>query len=225
VLRGPAPQEAQTWTHYGDASRQLSDAIGFYCSYCEVPLKSASHVEHKLPKLSHPQHELEWDNFLIGCPNCNAIKGSFTYAVGSHVWPDRDNTSIAFVYLPFGMVEVAEGLVDPVDLMAEATNQMVGLDRLPDTGASDHDLRWLHRKNAWDVALRQQARLAALDTNDARETIVDLAVATGFWSVWMTVFTDDQDMRSRLIDAFPGTAVGCFDDRTTCPVPRDGGVC
>jgi len=56
-----------------------------------------------------------------------------------------------------------------------------------------------------------------------RATIVALARATGFWSVWMTVFTEDQDMRRRLIDAFPGTSIACFDEQLR-PLPRPAGA-
>lgn len=37
------------------------------------------------------------------------------------------------------------------------------------------------------------------------ELIVDLALATGYWSVWMTVFAGHRDVRLRLRKAFPGT--------------------
>jgi hypothetical protein len=55
-----------------------------------------------------------------------------------------------------------------------------------------------------------------------------LAVSTGFFSIWMTVFAGDIDMRTRLIDAFSGTRdSGCFDDKTTapvCPAPNLDGL-
>lgn len=45
-----------------------------------------------------------------------------------------------------------------------------------------------------------------------KETVINLATASGFFSIWMTVFVDDSDMRLRLIKAFAGTeASGCFD--------------
>ena len=44
------------------------------------------------------------------------------------------------------------------------------------------------------------------------EALVRLALATGFFSVWMEVFRDNPAIRNRLIDAFPGTRdSGCFD--------------
>lgn len=66
---------------------------------------------------------------------------------------------------------------------------------------------------------------------EIRKGVVRTALASGFFSIWMTVFHDDGDMLNRLIDAFPGTrASGCFDaqGKTISPAPNpdqfpDGG--
>ncbi|WP_239500232.1 hypothetical protein [Bacillus pseudomycoides] len=55
-----------------------------------------------------------------------------------------------------------------------------------------------------------------------REQIVDTAVAAGFFSVWMSVFQHDEDMLQRLLQAFPGTSVSCFDENGV-PINRNGG--
>ncbi len=44
-----------------------------------------------------------------------------------------------------------------------------------------------------------------------RRSIVDHATARGYWSVWMTVFIDEPDMRKRFIESFNGTCKVCFD--------------
>ena len=62
--------------------------------------------------------------------------------------------------------------------------------------------------------------LAGQPTNDIlRREIAKFAKAEGFFSIWMTVFADDTDMRHLLIKAFPGTRdSGCFDPITAAPV-------
>jgi hypothetical protein len=51
------------------------------------------------------------------------------------------------------------------------------------------------------------------------EALVRLALATGFFSVWMEVFQADPGIRNRLIDAFAGTRdSGCFNPQTSAPV-------
>jgi hypothetical protein len=56
-----------------------------------------------------------------------------------------------------------------------------------------------------------------------RRQIVRTALGHGFWSVWMTVFRDDGDMRKQFVENFPGTAEDCFD--ASCAfIHRPGGT-
>jgi hypothetical protein len=64
---------------------------------------------------------------------------------------------------------------------------------------------------------------AAPDPGLVREAIVELALARGFFSVWMEAFDDDTAVRRGLIEAFAGTARTCFDPVTTRPIARPGG--
>lgn len=224
VVRGPAPANATEWTHYGDASRPLAWRIGWYCSYCETPIPIGIAVEHILPKRDHPQLELEWSNFLLACGICNPTKGDATYDLAGHLWPDRDNTARAFVYLDSGLIEVASDLPADVDVLADATLQMVGLDRSPETDGVSADLRWGGRLNTWNIASRQATSLANNDTPALRDCIIELAKQSGYWSVWMTVFADDREIRKRLIAEFRGTANNCFNaDAETITTQRPGG--
>ena len=97
ISRGLAPKR---YTQHGDAYPDLCDHIGRYCSYCEAPLKNGE-VEHVLPQHHFPALALSWNNFLLGCKNCNATKGAWPGATAGRaaaVWPDTDNTARAFVY-------------------------------------------------------------------------------------------------------------------------------
>ncbi|MDD2740503.1 MAG: hypothetical protein PHR94_16365, partial [Methylomonas lenta] len=78
------------------------------------------------------------------------------------------------------------------------------------------------RNEAWTKAETAKSNLDQQPTDLMRQQIVDTATSTGFWSVWMTVFQDDTEMRSCLIEAFQGTCSNCFDDNTQ-PIPRLGG--
>ena len=40
-----------------------------------------------------------------------------------------------------------------------------------------------------------------------RQLAIKVALGAGFFSVWMTVFRDDEDMCRRLEQAFPGTRI------------------
>ncbi len=65
---------------YRDASTELINRLGPYCAYCEANLKAMIHVEHMLPKASHPNtfpsFSKYWENFLPACPTCNSYKSS-----------------------------------------------------------------------------------------------------------------------------------------------------
>lgn len=71
VERGSAPQ---IYVKYGDAIEDLKSRLGSYCSYCERQVAASLAVEHVIPKNLHPELETEWNNFLLGCTNCNSVK-------------------------------------------------------------------------------------------------------------------------------------------------------
>jgi hypothetical protein len=73
---------------------------------------------------------------------------------------------------------------------------------------------------AWAVADVSLTDILANPTNIAlRSSVIRIAIATGFFSIWMTVFAADAGMRNRLIDAFEGTRGSrCFHEITTEPV-------
>lgn len=199
----------KTFAKYQDARKDLIATFGEYCSYCEMHLDASLAVEHVQPKDLHAGLALSWSNFLLGCTNCNSTKGTKSPGPTNCLWPDRDNTFIAFRYSEGGIVEVNPLLNLQQHALAQALINLVGLDRKVDN-ASASDRRWLNRRDAWDKAKRALERLGRTDNDDMREQIVETATANGYWSVWLTVFSNDADMRKRFIEAMPGTARNCF---------------
>lgn len=227
VRRGPSPQSAD-FVPYTNALAPLVGRIGMYCSYCERLIPTQLAIEHIQAK-SIPRYaalEGRWQNFLLGCINCNSTKGDKEVILSEHLLPDRDNTALAYQYLPDGTVQVAPGLTAVRTRKAQATLALVGLDKasaLAANTANDIQValdRCAQRQQAWLEASVAHDELQAQPTNDLlRRMIVRLAQARGFFSVWMTVFASDTDMRLRLVKAFPGTAEsGCFDPITATPV-------
>ena len=72
----------------------------------------------------------------------------------------------------------------------------------------------------WGQALESLQNITLQPENVAlKKMSLEFAKATGHFSIWMTVFAGDADMRNCLIDAFPGTREsGCFDPVTAEPV-------
>lgn len=228
VERGPIPLDKAevplALAHYRDARDSLIRRIGDYCSYCEVALNSSIDVEQVRPKKHNPFLERSWDNFLLGCDYCNPIKGDTDVVLADYYWPDSDNTFRVFDYAVDQPPQIAGWLSLPQRLIATRTLQLTGLDRLPGhPDFSPRDRRWSKRREVWGVALLSLNNLEKQNTEETRRQIVLTAVSRGFFSVWMTVFQEDSDMRRRFIQAFAGTARGCFDAMGN-PIPRPGGA-
>ncbi|KEO83534.1 HNH endonuclease [Tumebacillus flagellatus] len=204
---------AVSFSHYSDARIHLIDHLGEYCSYCEMKLESGLAVEHVKPKSRHPQLERTWENFLLACPNCNPTKGDEDEDVHlpDYVWPDSDDTHLAFTYNPDGRVLAA---LTPMHTQAQNMLQLVGLDKIPlPHESSDRRLRNRHTK--YQMALRYHRELSQRpDDKQYRQIITDLAKESGYWSVWVTVFRDDPDMIRRFNEAYPGTSPHCFETET-----------
>lgn len=231
IVRGDMPKDEngtpKVFQKYQEARFDLSIRLGQYCSYCEIFVPAALEVEHIQPKkgrYARPDLTLAWVNFLLACKNCNTTKSHKRVddQLQEHYWPHQDNTFRAFKYLAGGIVTVNPELSDPEKERAQRTIELTGLDKMPILGSKASDWRWQNRRVAWEKAQRARGHLQQHDTPQMREQIVDTAMASGFWSVWMTVFESDSDILQRFIQRFPGTCTDCFDDQSQ-PVPRSGG--
>lgn len=219
VERGPCPKDEtggnRVFREYAYARPHLTNRMGDYCSFCEMLLSAALAVEHIQHKDGNPELECEWDNFLLACPSCNSTKGTKVDTaedVSQRLWPHMDRTFDAFIYGTGGVVHLA-AMSDPMlAARAEQTEAMVGLTRRPGAGLTEaqvrrgSDNRWKMRREAWDTAITARRTLSDTDTADVRSLILATARATGFWSVWMTVFRDDATMQAALCETFRGTA-------------------
>ncbi|WP_254632422.1 hypothetical protein [Achromobacter denitrificans] len=96
---------------------------------------------------------------------------------------------------------------------------LVGLDRHPGQPAAkqptDRDRRYQEREEKWRLAQLMRDKLTRNNTNDFRDVLISLAKESGFFSIWITVFHDDPDMRRRLVEAYVGTARDCFENDWT----------
>lgn len=221
VDKGDPPR---TFTEHQQARPYLRERIGAYCSYCERHTRNQLAVEHILPKDHYDDLRLEWRNFLLACANCNSTKGRNDLVLGDYYWPDQDNTARTFLYREGGLVQVSNTLSETQRTRARKTLELTGLDRRPGHPQySDSDLRWDDRRKAWDKAQHSKRNLQTTDTLSMRDQVVKTATSEGFWSVWMTVFAGDVDMKRRFCEAFPGTASDCFDNDYN-PVRRPGGA-
>ncbi|MGA9188637.1 MAG: HNH endonuclease signature motif containing protein [Methanosarcina sp.] len=232
VIRGPWPTDANgqkiQYKEYKNARGELIKRLGEICSYCGMHLDSSLAVEHVRPKKPEGadknilERELDWNNFLLACANCNSTKGDVDVVLDNYFWPDRDNTILAFTYFEGGRITVSDRLDVKLKKKAEATLKLTGLDANPLKDPKASDRRWLNRKEVWEIATRSKENLSRYNVECFREQIVYTMTGHGYWSIWMTVFQDDPDMICRFINAVPGTSTDCFDENGMS-LPRLGG--
>lgn len=230
VRKGLSPQ-AQDFDDYKDAKPDLVARLGSYCSYCERYIPTNLAVEHIQPKALPAYQHLEgrWDNFLLGCVNCNSSKSKKDVVFQNCLLPDRDNTFAAFEYLENGDIQPSQAAITAgLEQAATATLKLVGLDKalirtLDANGRQVALDRKSQRMQAW---LKAEIALQDLQENPSdvlMEYVAKLAIQTGFFSIWMTVFSHDVQMCNRLIDGFAGTRDSqCFDHngRSVSPAPN-----
>ena len=226
VTRGDNPINGN-FSEYRDAFPYLCSRLGSYCSYCERRIVTNLAVEHIQPKGLAQYAGLigNWNNFLLGCVNCNATKQDKEVALVHIFLPDRDNTFAAFHYTPDGRIEPGQLLSASEQQIARDTLRLTGLEKSArelrdENGRLVAADRISQRMEVWLIAEDSLDDLNINPSDAVRKGIVRAALAHGFFSVWMQVFEQDADMRQRFIEAFPGTARDCFDAQTLPISPR-----
>lgn len=221
VLRGNSPQ-AGDFANYRDAFGELVSRIGMFCSYCERRIATQLAVEHiqpkGLPAYAHLQGR--WDNFLLGCVNCNSTKGDKDVVLADFLLPDRDNTAAAYVYTMDGQITVPGQMTEGQQAMAKRTLALTGLDKrasavLDSNGQLIAIDRVAQRMEIWLIAQDSKDDLQTNPNDAFRRQIARTATGHGFFSIWMAVFQDEPEVRKFLIQAFAGTAADCFDPIST----------
>lgn len=200
------------YTKYRDAMPYLVERIGAYCSYCEMEISNEPDVEHVSPK-SLGGAALLLENFLLGCKKCNKIKNNNNPTRANHLWPDEDNTFVAFEYVNEIVVRPAGFILGtPTEALARNTLNLTGIDRLPKNIARPSkkiilDRRWQKRKEAWGRAGIALNRWRMNPTIELCEQIADTAVSLGFYSIWVKFFSGpgEAQVLAEIRARFPNT--------------------
>lgn len=200
VVKGSAPR---SYSHWGQARNDLANQIGWYCSYCEMGVSNMIEVEHIVPR-NHGGPELDWENFLLSCKYCNTVKSSNNLARDGYIWPDRDNTDLAFVYSELNVIEPKN---NGIRREGRATIDLTGLDRGPNglNLPTDADSRWIFRIQAWLVAKLSRENWNKRPSPEMADQIAKTAIGTGFFSIWMKIFEDTPQVQSEIKNQFPNT--------------------
>lgn len=221
VNKGESPY--QTIKDYAEAMPYLEKRLGKYCSYCEFPIKHVPEVEHIVSK-ANGGDRTDWKNLLLGCKYCNTRKSKTISPenVEEYIWPDCDNTALAYTY-ENGIPEVNEKKLLEVDGTGEFYRKAKKLFDLVELGhvpnEKEKDKRFIERIEAFQTAqicLNNWKGITAIENNPVvlksfKDLIATCALKSGFFSVWMTVFSQEPEILQMLIEGFPNTRKECFD--------------
>jgi hypothetical protein len=190
VDKGVAPR---AYTDYGKARHDLAGRIGYYCSYCEMKVFNSIEVEHILPQ-NQGGAVLNWNNFLLSCKYCNTIKCAHNANITDYLWPDRDNTDLAFEYDEVSVVFPIGTLSNPLKTKAQLSITLTGLDRNPmgPNFPTESDTRWRSRKEVWDIARLNLIKWGQAPILPMAEVIAGCALLSGHYSIWFKVFENEQ---------------------------------
>lgn len=223
-------KDGDALTDHKDAKSKLIEAMGEYCVYCERSVEAMHlHVEHIKPQKKHGRLALTWGNFLLACTSCNTYKRNYQGAnrqngiLRHQAWPHLDNTFSVYSYDQHGRV-LASG---PHRQMAQKTLDMAGLDRTPAIASSYQILGLVYditsrREKAWGKA---QIALTAYEQNPTDvqlQSLLGQAEDTGFFSIWMSVFSNHSAVMAGLVAIFKASPA-CFDHLGNQRNPRQAG--
>jgi hypothetical protein len=215
-----------SFSEYKQAKPYLIDQLGEYCSFCERQLdEDILAVEHIFHKDFYICLEKDWVNFLLSCGMCNSIKGTKNFAEILSFLPQIHNL-LSYIDINDGFfVSVKPNLSSVETEKTIAFIKMVGLDRM--YGHPQHtkgDKRYIKRSETYKKAkhkLLQYSEMSNKNKSAFLEIIIELAKATGFFSIWFIVFEAYPEVRQALIEAFEGTDNTCFDAANRYePLPR-----
>ncbi len=199
VDKGVAPKE---YADYKKARHDLAERIGYYCSYCEMSVKNMIEVEHVHP-LHNGGDETDWENFLLSCKYCNTVKNNCNEGREGYLWPDTDNTDLAFKYSEENGIQVKEGLPDEQEESARKTILLMGLDRYPggENEPTEADTRWRSRKEAWDLAQKAYNDWTEAPIPQMAKAIARTSLC-GHYSIWTEVFKNVPEVLGELDNVY-----------------------
>lgn len=190
INKGVAPKN---YRDYGEARHDLANRIGYYCSYCEMKVFQSIEVEHILPQ-NQGGNIVDWDNFLLSCKYCNTIKSDKNTTLIDYLWPDRDNTDLVFDYSEIFIITPKVKLVPSLDIKAQKTIKLMGLDRVPggDVEPTKADTRWRSRQEIWSLAKKSFTNWKKAPIEVMAFQIANTALSSGHYSIWCNIFETEQ---------------------------------
>lgn len=201
--------DPKEYTEYGQAKDDLKNALGYYCSYCEMNISNQADVEHVIPKKKPKGKDLilDWGNFLLGCKTCNREKSNNNDDREGYLFPDTHNTAYAYKYTKTKVLINSE-LTDEESEKAQATLDLVNINRKKDSNGRVDDRRFA-RLREWQKAVESLKDYKIFSSEPMARQIG--RSPEGFFSLWLEVFKDYPEVKKEILCNKPGTAQKCYD--------------
>lgn len=221
VEKGEAPR---IYTDYGQARHDLADIIGYYCSYCEMRVFNSIEVEHILPQ-NQGGAPLDWSNFLLSCKYCNTIKSDHNDNLENFLWPDIDNTDLAFHYSEGFVIQPISSISPENIQLSQNAIDLMGLDRIPGSinEPTKADTRWRAREAAWSSAKISYHNWSILPIKEMAQQIAITALLAGNYSIWMEIFKDIDEVLIEIDNLYRTKGLYKEFDNTNERLIREGG--
>src|SRR5665213_2806917 len=102
IVSVPVPTKngvAKTYSDYKEWRRDLADAYGHHCVYCNDRLPNNLQVEHLIAQSLGIINPLVWNNLYLACGPCNLAKSTTPITSANHYLPNEHNTHLIFEYI------------------------------------------------------------------------------------------------------------------------------
>jgi hypothetical protein len=222
----------KTVNSHRDWRSDLIGRIGYYCCYCNIPLKDSPQVEHVVAQDIDPNRALDWNNVILACGPCNRTKTNKPCPPSTHYLPEYHNTHLAFEYfISPNLINgqhaafVRESINPLVNRVKAAyTIALCALDR--DTTRVFQQATDLRYKFRYEAILKTVIWRNEFDTWGKHNLIGFIKLLrtivqdSGFWSIWYHRFCDIQEIRQMLVEDIDGTDTNSFDPMNYLPLPR-----
>jgi hypothetical protein len=143
-----------------------------------------------------------------------------------YLWPDRDNTILAFKYSEDNIIEPSDNLLPDTVLMATNTIDLMGLQRTPHSNdePTDRDSRWIARIRTWGVIEDSFRDWLSCPTPEMARQIARTALGHGFYSFWLKKFDNIPEVNDAIKQIFPNTYHPLRTQANTLIIRSNGGV-
>jgi hypothetical protein len=199
----------KTIHRWAKAKEPLVLRCGAYCAFCDRNVaQSDFRLEHAISRNQDTTLHGDWDNFFLICQSCNSSKKAKVVVLGQnnsrhdrYVWPDSPLNHLELLTMApmVNLAAIIPQSLPHIDRNHRAkalrTIRLYELNKISRAGGTNYDPTFLRLQTLQRAITKRKDYLNKMATLDS---IVDLAVSTGYLIVWLYVFQDRPEVIAAL---------------------------